>query len=58
MKLNWQSILCLAVFLVSSVSLLFVLSSNLIAEYLLAYGIPISILVSFSLLSLIFALRK
>jgi hypothetical protein len=58
MKLNWQSILCLAIFLISLGSLLYVLSSNLIAEYLTAYGIPLSIVLSFSLLSLVFALKK
>lgn len=55
---NKVSIFTLSIFIISLIALICILTSDYIGEYLLGYGIPISIISGFALVSFVLTTRQ
>jgi hypothetical protein len=56
--LNKVSIFTLSFLIVSLVTLIFILTSDFISEYLIGYGVPISIICGFALIAFVLSLKN
>lgn len=56
--MNKVSIFALVFLIISVVALLSILTNHYNADYLLAYGVPLSIVTGFSLISFVLATKK